>query len=421
MPREWQRAFLMLRAKTSAKLFSFFAALVTIFSLITSPLQTLSASAQEVVVTNSKIENAVQQASQPTIVGGGDADEGEYPWMVLLSNGCGGSLIHPNWVVTAAHCLRGRTDIDLTFGEHDRYTLSDHEQYRSSSNFKLHEMYNDATSENDVALIYVSPAVELTQYVQPIRLVAAGSHLETVGTITWAAGWGVLNEGDWNRPAILQKVDLPVVEQAACSAAYPGSIKNTNICAGYPEGGKDTCQGDSGGPLMARDEDQMWYLVGITSFGRGCARENAYGVYVRVSAYLDWIEANSALSAQFSPDSTQVAESARSQVITTTLQLSNTSSLTLTTAMTLTSSGLSLLSSDLFKNGTSSVISVTTAAAGEVIYTWQGEVPPGMLTDQLQFVLLGDVAHLSIQVGEGIVEEAKIQVIRQIFLPMVQR
>jgi trypsin len=90
----------------------------------------------------------------------------------------------------------------------------------------------------------------------------------------------------------LQKVDVPLVSPAMCDKGYPGEITNTMICAGLEEGGKDSCQGDSGGPLVVTDNNNQKVLVGVVSWGYGCARPGQYGVYSKVNAAYDWIMSN---------------------------------------------------------------------------------------------------------------------------------
>ena len=104
-------------------------------------------------------------------------------------------------------------------------------------------------------------------------------------------GWGRTKEGD-EKPAseVLQKGEVPYIENATCNAkdAYDGKIKPGMMCAGYRDGGVDSCQGDSGGPLVLRGQDGP-VLVGVVSWGEGCARKLRYGIYTRVTAYSDWI------------------------------------------------------------------------------------------------------------------------------------
>lgn len=88
---------------------------------------------------------------------------------------------------------------------------------------------------------------------------------------------------------ILRAVNLPIVNQDYCNSQYGGRITPQMICAGFQEGGKDTCFGDSGGPLTCQQNGEK-QLVGIVSFGRGCARPNYPGVYVRLTAVRDWIQ-----------------------------------------------------------------------------------------------------------------------------------
>ena len=101
------------------------------------------------------------------------------------------------------------------------------------------------------------------------------------------AGWGTTSESGCLSKNLL-KVTVPLVSQADCSVSYPDGINDSMICAGFPEGGKDSCQGDSGGPILTGTGANRT-LAGIVSWGEGCARPNKYGVYSKVNAAVTWI------------------------------------------------------------------------------------------------------------------------------------
>ena len=106
-------------------------------------------------------------------------------------------------------------------------------------------------------------------------------------------GWGLTAENGLTSTH-LREVTVPVVTNAVCSAGYASdgiTIADTMLCAGSAQGGKDSCQGDSGGPIAIKDTNGTWKQIGVVSFGIGCARPNKYGVYTRVSEFIDWINA----------------------------------------------------------------------------------------------------------------------------------
>jgi secreted trypsin-like serine protease len=105
------------------------------------------------------------------------------------------------------------------------------------------------------------------------------------------SGWGVMSEGEGTISNVLNAVDIPIVSYQDCKAAYGQRVNQDHVCAGLPQGGKDSCQGDSGGPLV-RKRNGRAELVGIVSFGYGCARPDNPGVYTKVSSYIDWIQKN---------------------------------------------------------------------------------------------------------------------------------
>ena len=101
-------------------------------------------------------------------------------------------------------------------------------------------------------------------------------------------GWGYTKEGSGQTSNVLMEVDVPVVDQKRCKKSY-SQVTQNQICAGYQKGGKDSCSGDSGGPLYFTQPNDVPLQTGIVSYGRGCARPDFYGVYTRVSSYIDWI------------------------------------------------------------------------------------------------------------------------------------
>lgn len=228
-------------------------------------------------------EDDAHSTAQP-IVGGAPAAVGEFPFAVRLNVGCGGSLVSPTLVLTAAHCVAGRTPstITATIG---RTRLSDTTtgEVRSVREVIVHPRYNGATLDYDVAFVRLStPSTRaVVQVASPYG--PSDRALWIPGANATVIGWGTLSE--WGAsPDALMKVNVPVLSDATASSAtvYGSSFHpNVMVAAGPLEGGRDSCQGDSGGPLMVQSA-AGWRQFGVVSWGEGCARPNKPGVYTRI-------------------------------------------------------------------------------------------------------------------------------------------
>jgi secreted trypsin-like serine protease len=231
----------------------------------------------------------------PRIVGGQAVTIADHPWQVALIRGymssrsqfCGGSLIAPNVVVTAAHCIvnpivqNNPARVDIVAGTE---IFSEGGERLDVDAIFVHPQYNPANNDFDVAIVTLTAPSTLG------RPVALDPQPVTQPVQAWVTGWGALSEGGLGTPDLLG-VELPIVDTAACNqaASYNGDITDQMICAGLREGGKDSCQGDSGGPLTV-GRGPTARLVGIVSWGEGCARRLKYGVYTRVSSVAPWIQ-----------------------------------------------------------------------------------------------------------------------------------
>jgi len=230
------------------------------------------------------------------IVGGVEARPGSHPWIVSLQMGeshfCGGTLVAPNVVITAAHCVVDGTPDRIVAGAHDHYRQNASVQITRPARVQAHQRYNADTTMHDIAVITLARPLTFNQFVQPACLPETG---ETVaeGTQGTVAGWGLTREGGYDTSNILMQVGIPVMSHNTCAKQYsPQGIaidQNAMLCAGYPQGGKDSCQGDSGGPLVFKGT-KGYTLHGVVSFGIGCARAGSPGVYARVVSYLPWIQ-----------------------------------------------------------------------------------------------------------------------------------
>ena len=235
----------------------------------------------------------VNSATSTKIVGGTTAGKNEFPWQVGLvgSTGtrpfCGGTLLSSDTVLTAAHCKTDLNRFRVSLGEHD-ITRSDGEQLFTPSQWISHPRYDGASTNYDFAIVKLSTPVTFSSSVLPACLPSPTNNYDSVtATVT---GWGTLYSGG-SQPSKLQKVDVDTMSNSVCggtSTAYrPGDITQVMICASAP--GKDSCQGDSGGPLVTREGGRYYSLIGVVSWGFGCAQSNAPGVYARVTEELGWI------------------------------------------------------------------------------------------------------------------------------------
>lgn len=245
---------------------------------------------------------SARAADVPEIIGGITAADGRWPVQVSIqygsppSHGCGGTLLSAEWVMTASHCFynsRGQLVVrasDLTIVAGTNNNSDGSGQRRSVSRIITHPSYDPSTDDNDIALLQLSAAVTIND---PVMLATPATDAAWAGagqTVT-ATGWGNTNaSGTASYPALLQQVDVSVVSQTSCNAAYGGDITANMICAAAA--GKDTCQGDSGGPIFASNHAGGVIQVGITSFGIGCAEAAYPGVYTRVSRYNDWVRSH---------------------------------------------------------------------------------------------------------------------------------
>ncbi len=232
------------------------------------------------------------------IFGGKPAKWGEHKWQVALlasdmpdnadAQFCGGSLVKPNWVVTAAHCVDGGTkpgQVDVLSGTSD--LQSGGKRTKSAAIF-VHRAYTpeqDApfvSAKNDIALIKLSEQAtgEAITFLQASE---AASKLKDGDEVT-VSGWGLTELG--SAATKLKEVSVPVVPFKKCNgpASYDGQITDKMFCAGKDLGGQDSCKGDSGGPATVPGR-----LVGVVSWGVGCAEAYKYGVYTNIAKYESWL------------------------------------------------------------------------------------------------------------------------------------
>ncbi|MGY0062639.1 S1 family peptidase [Streptomyces sp. LZ34] len=219
----------------------------------------------------------------PSVVGGTRAAQGEFPFMVRLSMGCGGALYTQDIVLTAAHCVSGsgaNTSITATAGVVDLQSSS---AVKVKSTRVLQAPGYNGTGK-DWALI------KLAQPINQPTLKIAETTAYNKGDFT-VAGWGAAVEGGGQQRYLL-KASVPFVSDATCKSAYSDLVAGEEICAGImATGGVDTCQGDSGGPMFRKDDAGQWIQVGIVSWGEGCARPGKPGVYTEVSTFAKDIKA----------------------------------------------------------------------------------------------------------------------------------
>lgn len=234
------------------------------------------------------------------IVGGVIANQGEFPFIVSLqakswyssnfSHFCGGSLIKEDWVLTAAHCVDGGylNGGRIVAGLYQLKNDANAEKFTPVKIIK-HPNWNSSTMDYDYALVKLDKKSSYT----PIKLNTIAYATEKEGVTYTVAGWGTTSEGG-SISNTLMKVDVPFVNKETCKAAYTEDkidITDRMLCAGFEQGGKDSCQGDSGGPLVYKTKSSgNYYLVGVVSWGIGCARPHKYGVYSKVSEMLKWID-----------------------------------------------------------------------------------------------------------------------------------
>ena len=227
------------------------------------------------------------------IVGGAEAVPNSWNFIVSIQSSyhyCGGSVLSSEWVVTAAHCTDGIVGDTVNVGYHDVNGQGGNTQTKTVLEVYNHPLYGSDNSAHDIALLRIEPLDLDGEFANMVCLPDQGE-LPPVDETCYVAGWGALWYGG-PAPEVLQSVDVTIYSDDTCanSASYGSEfVGDFEVCAGKFDGGKDSCQGDSGGPLVCVQDGQP-VLVGVVSWGYGCASAGYPGVYAETNAYIDWMK-----------------------------------------------------------------------------------------------------------------------------------
>ncbi|XP_043285566.1 serine protease 33-like [Venturia canescens] len=252
-------------------------------------------------------------ANRPTrIVGGKDAEKGTHPWLVsihwanpkrglLPRHICGGSLLKPQWILTAGHCktlspIKSPGHYIVLAGKYKLGTREDTEQSRMVTRTFVYPEYSGEVAPYDIALMKLEEPFDLNPFVATIALPYPEGIPEGSATLT---GWGSIGRTRApHNPEILQSAILPILDYNICHRALDKVLRHegrnplhpTNLCTGPLNGTLSACKGDSGGPLVMMNSFDQSEIIGIVSWGLfPCGGRNAPSVYTRVSAFVPWI------------------------------------------------------------------------------------------------------------------------------------
>ncbi|XP_064142381.1 transmembrane protease serine 11G-like [Loxodonta africana] len=232
-------------------------------------------------------------SSMERIAGGVVARKAAWPWQASLQIGgihfCGASLIGKEWLLTAAHCFDNYKNPKLwmvSFGT----TISPPLMRRNVQSIIIHENYAAHEHEDDIAVVKLATPVTFSDDVHRVCLPDATFEVLPESKV-FVTGWGALGKNDLF-PNTLREVQVEIISNDVCNQVqvYGGAVSSGMICAGFLEGKKDACEGDSGGPLVIARDRNIWYLIGIVSWGIDCGKKNKPGLYTKVTRYRDWIK-----------------------------------------------------------------------------------------------------------------------------------
>ncbi|XP_012929401.2 transmembrane protease serine 11G-like [Heterocephalus glaber] len=221
------------------------------------------------------------------------ANKAAWPWQASLQmdgmHFCGASLISADWLLTAAHCFDTHKNPKLwmaSFGT----TLRSPLMRRKVLSIIVHENYAAHKHEDDIAVVKLSTPVLFSENVHRVCLPGATFEVLPESKV-FVTGWGGL-KANGPFPNTLRQVEVEVISSDVCNRVYVygGAVSSGMICAGFLTGERDACEGDSGGPLVIVQDQNIWYLIGIVSWGIGCGKENKPGLYTKVTHYRDWIK-----------------------------------------------------------------------------------------------------------------------------------
>ncbi|XP_064029161.1 transmembrane protease serine 5 [Pogoniulus pusillus] len=238
-----------------------------------------------------------QRPGAPRVVGGRDVPLGRWPWQVSLYQGsqhhCGGSVVAPEWIVTAAHCVHSSRPLPASPWRVLAGMVS-HSSVGQQAGVPVqkvisHPLYNGSSLDYDIALLKLQGPLRFSDAIRAVCLPPLQQDL-LQGTQCWVSGWGYTRPDQGQVAGTLKEALVPLIGTKRCNSScmYRGELSARMLCAGHPQGRVDACQGDSGGPLVCQDK-LTWRLVGIVSWGQGCAEPNRPGVYTNVAQLLPWI------------------------------------------------------------------------------------------------------------------------------------